>query len=208
MSTYINEKFADVLIDSYSEQYFSGAEVALYATASYTRAGQTFIANKGGYLSKCKFYLRKVGAPPDYIYANLYDITGTYGTNSKPTGEPLAVSDPVLASTLGTSYALIDFVFSGVNKYLLEKDKKYAIEVYYGYSTSANRVIMGCDTSTKKHSGNGFFGKSTWTGFATYDNPFYVYSDKILWDQDEVTLSSEYSEESKPATSDYINESK
>jgi hypothetical protein len=77
--------------------------------------GQVFKATKGGKLSSVEFVLSDTGSPTGEVVAYLYAITGTPGTNAKPTGSILATSEPMDASTV-TDNEYHRFVFNGSNR--------------------------------------------------------------------------------------------
>lgn len=158
------------LIDSYSESNNDYGHT-LY-NGWRTRTGQSFTGKKLK-LSSCSFYLKKTGSPTGNAVAELYAHSGTFGTSSVPTGSALAVSDNFDVSTLTTSYALVTFNFSGVNRYLINTGY-FCISLEYSGGSSSNYITMGADNSSPAHSGNGFFYDSVWT--AVYqDICFYVY---------------------------------
>ena len=75
-------------------------------------------------LDSCKFLINaELGnIPTGNVIVYLYAHTGTYGVNGKPTGSPLATSDPILASTLPTTQQLVTFTFSGANRIILSSN--------------------------------------------------------------------------------------
>jgi hypothetical protein len=141
--------------------------------------GQCFTVSTNGKLGKATFSLKiNVGSPPNYMYAKLYEMTGTYGTDGKPTGNALAVSDAVSTSVLTSSYADVDFFFSGVNQVDLTEDY-YCIVFEYDDGDVDNSVAFSYDTATKTHSGNSFVfnhSNASWASSTANDSTFYVYS--------------------------------
>src|SRR4051794_17327180 len=101
------------LVDSYGQSNQSSSNEL--RGDNYVGAGQAFTA-AGASLGSSRFYLKKVGSPTGNVVSKLYALTGTLGTNGKPTGAALAASDAVDASTLPTSFALVTFPFGG-NQY-------------------------------------------------------------------------------------------
>lgn len=120
----------------------------------------------------------KTGSPTGTMYAKVYAITGTYGTDATPTGAALATSDGVDVASLTTSYNLITFTFSGANRITLTADTYYAVIVEYAGGDSSNYLRVGADNSSPSHDGNRIGwsnSSSTWSASSTTDVCFYVY---------------------------------
>lgn len=131
------------IIDSFSEANQNNeSELNGYNDAN----GQSFLSN-GGTLDSCKFYLKKFGSPTGNAVAKIYAITGTPGTNAKPSGSALATSDTFDVSTLSTSFQLITFSFSGANKISLDNDTHYFLTLHYE-GNSTNGIAIGSNTSS------------------------------------------------------------
>ena len=70
-------------------------------------------------LSSAKFYVKRYGNPIGHCVARLYAHTETFGTDFSQLVEPfLAESDPIALESIGSSYHLEEFVFSGTLLYL------------------------------------------------------------------------------------------
>jgi hypothetical protein len=109
--------------------------------------------------------------------AKLYAITGTFGTNAKPTGTALAVSDNFDVSTLTSSLALITFQFSGANRYSMVSGTNYCLTIEYGGGNASNFIRAGLDSNSPTHAGNiSTLLSGTWSGFSASDLIFYVYA--------------------------------
>ena len=106
-----------ILIDSYSESNVDSGKGLYIGGINTEYASQSFNSGDGGTLDYIVFNLYNDGSPPGNMYAEIYAHTGTYGTDSTPTGSPLATSDVVATSSL-SSYpgTLITFTFSGIEK--------------------------------------------------------------------------------------------
>jgi len=171
-----------VLVDSYSEANFvAGSFTGLYdTTTSHTyAAGQSFTGN-GGILNSCKFYLSRYGAPTGYAVAKIYALTGTFGTNSKPTGAALATSDSLDISGVPAyaNFGLATFTFSGANKIILTNGTKYVVVIEYSSgSYYANGLLVAWDGRPGTHAGNvsTYSTTNAWSYQATQDAIFYVY---------------------------------
>lgn len=160
--------------DSYSETNQSGqAETS----SEYTAIGQSFTADTTTKIFQCKFYLKKDNLPTGTAVAKLYAHTGTYGTDGKPTGGVLATSDPYTVSDLTTSFQLITFTFTGVNRYEMSAGTYYCIVVDYTAGDNSNHLCFGSDLSAPSHDGNllEYSNVSGWNGNGSYDLCFYVY---------------------------------
>jgi len=125
--------------------------------------GQSFTASVGGKISQAVFYLLSTDGTTGNIYAKLYNLTGTYGTDSKPTGSALATSDAYDASGLTGSRQAITFNFTGENQYQLIQATTYIIVVDFSGLSLKNVNIGGF--ATTDHSGNTSCSVdgSTWT---------------------------------------------
>jgi len=144
--------------------------------------GQSFTGN-GEILKNAKFYLKKYGNPTGNATVKIFAHTGTFGIDGKPIGSALAISSLVLdVSSVPTSYTLINFDFSGVNRITLENETKYVLTIEYNsgiFPTDYIGVGMSNDNS---HPGNPSYTTDNlnWTGIdLNYDLIFYVYTDGI-----------------------------
>lgn len=105
-----------------------------------------------------------------------------YGSTGKPTGSPLAISDTVNTSSITSSYQLIDFNFSGVNKILLSGATNYCI-VFCPNLTSPGTVQLGSDNTAATAQGVLSFSSnsgSSWSVQTGRDLIFYVYGTATL----------------------------
>jgi len=170
-----------LLIDSYSESNFDG-----YYSVSWISGdngiGQS-ITGDGRTLDSIKFYLAKTGSPTGYAYAKIYAHSGTFGTSSIPTGEPLAVSDGVDVSTFGLegSETLFTFNFTGANKIILANGTKYVNTIEYLDGDWDNYINVCYDNSSPTHAGNlSEKWGDNWYAASTDDLCFYVYGDGLI----------------------------
>ena len=126
-------------------------------------------------ITSVKFYLRDTGGTADgNLIAALYAHSGTYGTNSKPTGVALATSDPIAANGLGVGFALYEFTFPAGQRYGMTANSYYTIFVYRTGTTGTVRV--GTDSSGPSHGGNYFYYNSgAWVSNSGVDTIFYLY---------------------------------
>lgn len=175
----INKLFSDTLnlvqfalIDSCNNDTTTGTWI-LYTGSNGTGAGQTFACNVNSTLDSCKFYIARAGSPTGNVYAEIYAMTGTYGTNGKPTGSPLATSDNVDISTIPLTATLKTFTFSGANRISLSASTYYVAVVRYldGNSTNYLSVLV----NNGAHSGNAVNYSNQWNYWTNTDTIFYVY---------------------------------
>lgn len=162
-----------ILIDSYSE----ANKDASFSMDSLDKIGgaQTITAIAAT-LDSCQFYLSKSGLPTGNATAKLYNITGTFGTTSKPTGAALATSDVFNVATLTSSFALTTLNFTGANRITLTNGTNYAITLEYSGGDGSNNVQVGQQVTSPTHAGNqSTLVGATWTADNTIDLCFYVY---------------------------------
>jgi hypothetical protein len=137
-------------------------------------AGQSFVGN-GSALISARFFLKKASSPTGQAFAKVYAHTGSFGTASVPTGAALATSLPLDVSTLTTSYALIDFKFTGANQITLTNATNYVVTIEYADGTVGNTLDVGRDGSAPTASGNfATFSSAIWTAVSGSDMCFYV----------------------------------
>ena len=180
------------LLDGHSQSNANGfvrIQAIHPSSTTYRSAiGQAFKVKTTGAkykLTQIKVYLGQYQSPTGHLKAVLYNITGTYGTNAKPTGSPLAESELVDVSVLGSDFSVIVFNFVGANQYEVLKDHVYgfAIQAVDGNIDSDRWVkgrwrgeTGGCET----HDGNWFgFKNSTWEDNNDFDLCFLVYGELV-----------------------------
>jgi hypothetical protein len=162
---------APVLADSYAESNADGE--AWYASPSL--AGQSFTAIAGT-VDSAKLSLWRTGNPTGQIRAYIYALSGVYGTDSVPTGAPLATSAPVDAAALGTTAGLVTFSFN--NTVSLTAGQKYFLVVDFPVGTMPTDFsILGYNGIGTGHPGNASenLDGTAWTGYDFADFVFYVY---------------------------------
>jgi hypothetical protein len=184
---FVNVRFvfaSDTLIDSYSEGFGdSDANIKAVHPSSgslVSARAQSFTMLGSNYkITSAKFSLDKVGSPVGNLVACLYVHSGTYGVNSTVSGGALATSGVVAMAGLGTSYALVEFLFSGVNQYEMVAGVYYVVDVEAQSATTlsgVNYVNVLRDSSSPSHGGNHvYYSNSVWTYLVTSDVCFYVY---------------------------------
>jgi len=180
-STIETESTDIVLIDSYSESN-QDSLYDLRTNNNIDKVGQCFTNENSLILDSCKFYLKKSGNPIGDMVAKFYEITGTYGTNGKPTGSALATSAPISASTLTTSFQLITFLFTGLNRINLNSSTYYVIVLEPVDLGDTNFIQIGIDQTTPSHSGNTALHNPfpAWNVTNSTDVIFYIYGVAII----------------------------
>lgn len=163
-----------VTVDSYSESNVDFGITIRGTGGGSPDIGQTFTSSISGKITEVKFYGRRTGSPTGNATAKLYNITGTYGTDSIQSGTALATSDNLDVSTISTSDGLITLTFSGANQFTMTNGNKYAIQFNFTGGGASDYLVIGYDQSSPTHSGN-FFRSNV--GFSSADTAFYVYGD-------------------------------
>lgn len=131
-------------------------------TLGSVELAQSFTAIAGGKLVSADALLSAGSNASGSVQAALYDITGAYGYDSVPTGEPLAVSDPMPAPS---SAGWITFTFSGADL-TLEAGANYALVLSYSQVMAGPEWCASFFSSTF-YSGNMSYKESggMWTAF-------------------------------------------
>lgn len=165
---------AETIVDSYSESHYSyGLELF---NGYYTKAAQCFTGD-GKNITSCKFYMQKYGNPSGNCRAVLYLMTGTYGTNGKPTGDELAISTERAANSINNSGALETFSFDGT--YKLVNGTNYVISIEYSAGNGSNDLAIG--VASPGHPGNKCtYLPTTWYTSSNEDLCFYVYGTLVV----------------------------
>jgi hypothetical protein len=167
------------VISSYSESN----RTAYFTLRSLTPAcGQSFTSSAHFKATSCKVYLSKSGSPSGSISINIYNITGSSGTDALPTGSSLGSSNSITASTISTSGSLYEFSFSSTLE--LHKDTSYFISVGNISGSLTNHIDVYYDGTSPAHAGNSasMEGGGVWTADATKDLCFYLYGDPYYAD--------------------------
>lgn len=184
LTAMFNHEVTDTRLSSYSITNFSGDAVLLncvYPIEGTWIVGQVFKTPEIFYykLKQARFFLAKYGSPTGNLQAQIYAVTGTYGSTAKPTGDVLAESAAVDSSTL-TERQLVEFTFSGDNQIILEPDTAYAIGVAATTDTisGGDVVYFFTDNTAPTHAGNAFYIDEGFFGALPYaDSLFYVYGE-------------------------------
>jgi len=136
---------------------------------------QTFKGN-GMRLDSIKLYLERYGTGTHDLIVKIYAHTGTYGISGKPTGLPLAESEPVAPSTLLTSFSLITFNFLNENRIKLIRDTPFVLLVSVGGVGTANVYHVGLVSPSNIEGNEGIQIHSNFYT-ANKDLCFYIYGE-------------------------------
>jgi hypothetical protein len=133
-----------------------------YASSNYDTDTNTYnnegsgmsFTGDGGTIDAVQFYLRRVGSPTGNLRMYIYAHSGTWGSTGVPTGSPLATSDPVDVSTIGTSMHFEQFNFP--TPFTTSAGVHYFAVFDYTTLTEdvSNQIIVGYDSSSPTAGGN------------------------------------------------------
>jgi len=139
--------------------------------------GQALDLSSGIDLSKVCVALKRYGSPTGNLYCRIYEATGTLGSSAVPTGNALAVSEPVDVSTISDSaWDWVEFTFPELPA-IAAGDICVGIDFQDG-GDSSNYIMFGIDTSPS-HAGNAWLTDSfetAYNGQSTRDIPFQIHS--------------------------------
>jgi hypothetical protein len=161
-----------VIIDSYSETHRNNQQGIRGSGSGPMESGEAIPSHAAAFtISSIKFDLAKVGSPSGLIYANVYACTGTPGSTGIPTGASLGTSIGIDASTLSTSWTLVEFTFA--TPVSIAAGANYCISASYSGGNGIYTVYTGLDGISPSHPGNWFV--NGWRAIPSYDMIFYVY---------------------------------
>lgn len=178
-----------VLLDSYSEEnqtYEYHVDSVFGSEMDMLQAeGSCFTvpSDQNYNITSAKFYVRKIGSPVGHVVAKLYAITGTYGVNGKPTGDPLATSNLIDMANLPDTLTLVEFTFPSGEQYEMTAGEHHCIAFINNDGTTVNSnncPKFATDNEVPlEHDGNSFnYHLTDWYPFqSTYENIFYVYGE-------------------------------
>ncbi|MDD5068482.1 MAG: hypothetical protein PHN89_02700 [Candidatus Pacebacteria bacterium] len=142
---------------------------------NYSKWGQSFQCNQYTKLYSAKFFLRRGSDGGGNVRAKLYSHGGTFGTSSVA-DILLATSDDFnILSISKTEYTECEFIFSGVNRYVMTEDEYYVI-VYENLVDPTNNTRLR-DNWSSVCDGNACGYISDWSADSTKDVMFKVYGE-------------------------------
>jgi len=145
----------------------------------HERWGQCFTSDTSQVLDSAIFYLKDRGEGTANINAEVYAVSGSYGTSCVATGAVLATSDTIDYNTLTGSYLPYTFEFSGGNRITLSASTNYIVVIHYeGTPSSIYALDQQTDVSSPTHDGN-IAGQNsgTYTAYSGEDSIFTVYAE-------------------------------
>jgi hypothetical protein len=117
----------------------------------------------------------EAGSPDGNLVAKLYAHSGTFGSDSVPTGTALATSNAVPMANVPTSLALVTFTFPSPYP-LNAANYCISVEVQSGTVNASNSVAVSRDSTTPSHAGNRYLWRSgAYLAVSGEDLNFYVY---------------------------------
>jgi hypothetical protein len=144
----------------------------------YTRIGQSFqVGENGSRLYKAMWRVGTVGTVnTGTVYAELYNVTGTYGVDSKPSGDPIATSDGIAASSLTpSSWQFVTFYFTGDNMVDLDPEAIYCIVIRWDSGDLSNYLMIDGICYSPSHPGNYSTYDGAWWANDNFDMYFKVW---------------------------------
>lgn len=169
------------VVDSYTDRSTAIMARGLHPSPSTPISGvsQSFNATIALKVIQASMLLRKEGSPTGYGHIAIYALTGTYGTDSKPTGEPLAKSEVKDVSQISSAaYEWVTLNFNVSNQLKLTLNTKYCvawINPSSGTIDLDDYILVGVEHVAPMHEGNyAKYQNSAWDD-GTYDVDFYIY---------------------------------
>jgi len=181
----ITRNISDSSIDiwkgySVSDEYVTDPLHAfnLYSGSLFLGAAQAFTGD-GNSIVACEFMLSMVGSLVGWVYAELYEITGTYGTDAKPTGSAIATSDAFIIPSIPATKEMCLFEFS--TPYATTAGAKYCIAIKYSDGNVSNYINVYRDQTTNTHDGNDSrYYSGAWSIWNDGDLVFRIYTNNPL----------------------------
>lgn len=166
------------VLDSYAE---TNQDVESNSQVNTKHQGQNTVSQttyNQAKVTSVKFYLKKTGSPTGNIVAKIYTQDGS----GLPVTQVGGNSDAVAASSVGTSYGLVEFTWSS-NHPILDSGTNYG--VYYDVSgctlDGSNYIGLGCDGSSPSHGGALiYYDGANWNAYGAYDACFYLYGEQYM----------------------------
>lgn len=130
------------------------------------------ITGDGSQLYSAKFYLNKVGSPGGNLIAKLYEHSGSWGVDGKPSGAALIVSSPVLADSISATKTLYEFFFP--SGFTLANGTHYCITLEADGGDNSNYIEFGLKYSASHPGTAGYKQSGIWNVYSA-DCIFYLY---------------------------------
>lgn len=164
-----------VLSDNYS--FYNVNSSFGLPQSTYLKFGHTF-SSIGGYIDSIILsFLTNIGTPSSNAFVEIYDVTGTVGVDAVPSGTPIAISDPVLATDCNLTTG-VQFSFTGENRIRLSVGGSYAFALSYSFGDSSNYIRIGTDTSSENSGNDVYYASDTlWEAYAPYSLVYEIYEE-------------------------------
>lgn len=158
------------------ESQFDGMDGALgdqynHLATTENRGIAQCINGTSNQITKVGFWAKKTGAPTGTMVSKVYAMTGTFGTNGRPTGTALATSDTFNVTTLPTgTESYFEITYSGANQITLNSGTNYCISFEYTGGSSSNQVdmVVLIAGTGSEHPGNASYWNGTTWATTTY----------------------------------------
>lgn len=133
-------------------------------------------------ITSCVFRLKNFTSLTGIAHAALYEISGTSGSTSIPTGSALATSDGVDLSTARlqnlTDFIYYPFTFNSTQQYAMSANHNYSI-AYLNPATGnidANHIMLIQYVSSGSDAGNAAnYTNGAWSAMSAADVPYILY---------------------------------
>lgn len=161
-----------------SEGYVNAVHPSL--TLRDSAYGQCFKVKATGEkykLTRFVVSVRKPQAGTGHLQAKLYALTGTYGTDGKPTGSVLAASELFDVADLNSDFQEVAFNFVDAEQYEMLKDQAYCMHVELVDEPAEYKAVWFKENEgDNPHDGNQFtYREDGWVAWSDYDVCFLVY---------------------------------
>jgi hypothetical protein len=138
------------------------------------------------FLVNVSFSLNKTGSPVGNLTAEVFALTGTYGTSGKPTGASLENSSKLLMASLNATSVFYNFTFAGSTR--LEPGTAYCVEVLaLDATTLADANSVSVAIAADSYGGNSFQYKNGAVTTVATDTLFVAYGYASAHDIDTLT---------------------
>ena len=134
--------------------------------------GQSFEVQNTCTLDSLIIDMKTNSSPSGSFQFEIYAMTGTYGSTSKPTGSVLATSDTVTVGSLTSSYATYTVYFTGANAIAMTAGQRYCLVCNYANTSFPNSIYLKNKTPSFHGGNQSYQSGGTWTELGAYDVVF------------------------------------
>jgi len=141
-----------------------------------SRIGESFTCEETIKIKRAEFKVQRTTGRGRFI-ARLYDVTGTVGTDAKPSTDViLASSEIIYIEDLPYSPRQdLQFYFEKENRFELQKDTDYAIVVERLDGSGSGTILYS--TTILKSNGNAIYYSTSWNAQSSRDVMFKIYGE-------------------------------